>query len=62
MKIYRGWINQPSKLQPLHKMHGKRGIVVDSGGATVRMYFCTGAAVSVQAPRLSISKGSPARR
>ena len=56
MKIYRGWINQPSKLQPLHEIHGKKGIVMDSGGKTVRMYFCTGTVVSMQAPRLSISK------
>ena len=62
MKVYRGWVNQPSKLQPLHKEHGKRCIVMDSGGKVVQLYFCTGAVESMMAPRLSISKGNPARR
>ena len=60
MKVYRGWINQPSTAQPLHEMNGKSCVVVDSGGKVVDLYFCTGTVLSMQAPRLSISKGSPA--
>lgn len=54
--IYRGWINQPSTLQPLHSFHGKRGIVVDEGDPyTMRMYFSEGIVVSIQAPRSAVS-------
>ena len=28
MKIIKAWINQPSKLQPFYKYHGKVGIAI----------------------------------
>jgi hypothetical protein len=57
-KIYRGVINQPSTLQPLHDMHGKYCIVVDddSSSKVVRLYFIEGVVHSMMAPRLCVDK------
>ena len=58
-KIYRGWINQPSTLQPAHKYHGKSGIVVDDGEADVlRIFFTEGETYSMDILRLNVSKGT----
>jgi len=32
MRIVKAWINQPSKLQPFHKYHGKIGAAVIEKG------------------------------
>lgn len=56
MRTYRGWINQPSSLQPLHDMHGTPCIVQDSGGVTVRVWFISGPVHSLEASRLCISE------
>ena len=56
MKNYRAWINQPSTLQPDHKDHGKRCIVVnDNGEQFVRIYFTEGPVLSRMIDRLSLS-------
>ena len=55
-QTYRAWINQPSNLQPLHSEHGKRGIVRDDGGATVRVWFTEGKCHSMEVPRQCVSQ------
>lgn len=40
--VYRGWINQPSTLQPLHNLHGKRCIVVPDTNGMVTIWFADG--------------------
>ena len=42
MQIYRGWIDQPSTLQPYHDQHGQRCIVMDDGNEIVDVYFTEG--------------------
>jgi len=56
MKIYRAWINQPSTLQPLHKMHGTHCIVHDTGDESVTLYFTEGVLHSTTALRQCISR------
>lgn len=50
-QIYRAWINQPSSLQPLHRLHGVTCIVEDYGDRSVRLYFTEGAVHSSEAFR-----------
>lgn len=56
METYRAWINQPSTLQPLHKMHGQRCIVQDTGDRSVQVWFTEGAVHSMQVLRECLSK------
>lgn len=56
MAIYRAWINQPSTLQPLHSLHGKRCIVHDTGDQSVTLYFTDGEVHSMTAMRQCISR------
>lgn len=55
-KIYRAWINQPSTLQPLHRLHGTRCIVHDTGDISVTLYFTEGNTHSMTALRQCISR------
>jgi hypothetical protein len=54
--IYRAFINQPSTLQPLHKLHGQRCIVDDKGDDDVTLYFTDGPIHSMTALRQCISR------
>lgn len=57
LKIYRGWINQPSRLQPDHALHGKVGIVVDDGQRlVVKMFFTEGPVHSLEVLRTSVAE------
>jgi hypothetical protein len=56
MKLYRAWVNQPSTLQPLHKLHGKYCIVHDTGENSVTLYFTEGDLHSTTALRQCISR------
>jgi hypothetical protein len=56
MTIYRAWINQPSTLQPLNKLHGQRCIVHDTGDQSVTLYFTDGNVHSMTALRQCISR------
>lgn len=47
MKPFRAWINQPSIYQPLHKYHGKVGILVKED-TQYYMYFTEGSVTSIQ--------------
>ena len=55
-RTYRAWINQPSKSQPLHDLHGRYCIVEDTGDVSVRIWFTEGSLHSMQAPRNTISE------
>lgn len=55
--LQRMWINQPSTHQPLHHLHGVNVLAHREYGETFRIYFLTGAVVSMQAFRNSLSKG-----
>ena len=39
---YRVWINQPSTLQPLHHLHGKKCIAWNDRPNNVRLFFTDG--------------------
>lgn len=57
----RMWINQPSTLQPLHKLNGIN-VLADTqdnehSGKSIRIYFLNGEVVSQLAPKLSLSPG-----
>lgn len=54
--IYRAWINQPSTLQPFHKMHGAKCIVVDSGDGWVEAWFVEGPLHMTEMPRDALSR------
>lgn len=56
MKTYRAWINQPSTLQPLHRLHGTRCIAQDSGERSVRIWFTEGDVHSMEVLRECLSK------
>lgn len=55
----RMWINQPSTLQPLHKMHGTRVLACPDTDTTMRAYFLSGNVISMQVPREALSAGWP---
>lgn len=56
MKVYRAWINQPSTLQPYHKWHGQKVLVVENEN-DVRVYFLDGEVISMKIDRLALSPG-----
>lgn len=56
-EIKRMWINQPSKAQPLHHLHGTNVLAVLEYTGTYRIYFLSGNIISQQASSLSLSKG-----
>jgi hypothetical protein len=55
--IRRMWINQPSKLQPLHKLHGTNVLAVHEYDSTYCIFFLDGPVVSQQVSRLCLSIG-----
>lgn len=55
-KTYRAWINQPSTLQPLHKLHGTYCIAVEDRPGNVRLYFTEGPVHSMDADPLWITE------
>lgn len=59
IRLYRGWINCPSTLQPLHKYHGTKGIVEDAGPEFdyVYLWLIAGDVITIRCNRMSISKG-----
>ena len=50
-KIYRAWINQPSTLQPLHRVHGRYCIAEDYGLPSLKLHFVDGDVHSMTALR-----------
>jgi hypothetical protein len=53
----RCWINQPSKLQPLHHLHGTNVLAVPDTDTCDRVYFLSGSILSQQVPRVVLSEG-----
>jgi hypothetical protein len=57
--LTRAWINQPSKLQPFHRLHGTNVLAeaeLDSQGF-VRVWFLGGSTISQIFPLSSLSPG-----
>lgn len=57
-RFKRAWVNQPSTSQPWHQHHGQKVLVVDTGEASVAVYFTEGPIISGIAPRNVLSIGS----
>jgi len=53
----RMWINQPSKLQPYHNLHGTNVLVIHEGGDTYRAYFLNGDIIDQQIHQAALSPG-----
>lgn len=53
----RAWFNQPSTLQPLHRMHGIKCVVDDTKETHVTVYFSEGKVLSMVVPRNTLSFG-----
>lgn len=51
----RVWINQPSTLQPDHRLHGKKGIAIPEEGKFVDIHFTDGLVHSMRIAKLSLS-------
>lgn len=56
---YRAWINQPSKLQPLHHLHGTKVIVTSIDSETAEVFFTEGCVISGIIPKSALSTGWP---
>jgi hypothetical protein len=56
-KLERMWINQPSTLQPLHKLHGTNVLARREYDDTLQIFFLSGDVVSQQAKSLWLSPG-----
>lgn len=54
---FRAWINQPSTLQPLHRLHGTRVLAVAEYDDIYRVYFLSGDTISQQVPAACLSIG-----
>ena len=57
--IRRMWINQPSTLQPLHRLHAVRVLVAPDTDRCARAYFLSGDTISMQIPHEALSEGWP---
>lgn len=55
-QISRMWINQPSKLQPHHKLHGTNVLMAKYGDQT-EIYFLSSEVVSQLIDPSALSKG-----
>lgn len=55
----RMWINQPSTLQPLHRLHGVRVLAGPDTDETMRAYFLEGDVIDMQIVRQALSAGWP---
>lgn len=51
----RVWINQPSTLQPHHKLHGKYAIAIPEEGPVCDIHFTEGDVHSMRIQKLCIS-------
>lgn len=55
--VRRMWINQPSKYQPLHHLHGTNVLACVVTKDICCVYFLSGPVIWAIAPRLSLSEG-----
>ena len=56
-EIKRMWINQPSRSQQFHDLHGTNVLAVHEYDDTWRIYFLSGNVISHQISRLALSEG-----
>lgn len=56
---HRMWVNQPSRQQPLHALHGEQVFAVYESEATARIYFLAGPVIDQQADWSCLSEGWP---
>lgn len=56
MGLIRMWINQPSTLQPFHKVHGLN-VLAEYQEGTSRIYFLEGSIISQNISSNCLSKG-----
>jgi hypothetical protein len=57
MEAKRMWINQPSKLQPLHHLNGTNVIAIPYDATGSLIYFLSGTTISMRANNLWLSEG-----
>lgn len=55
----RMWINQPSTLQPHHKLHGVRVLAEDPKVGYRRIWFTGGDVISMEISMSALSEGWP---
>lgn len=55
--LRRMWVNQPSNLQPLHKLHGTNVLACTEYNAIMKMYFLNGPIISQQCDVSCLSEG-----
>ena len=55
-KVYRAVINQPSTLQPHHRLHGIYCTIVDKGEVNITAYFTEGVVHSMILSRNSVDR------
>jgi hypothetical protein len=53
----RMWINQPSKHQPHHALHGTNVLAQQEHGDVMRIFFLSGDVISQQVSRAHLSEG-----
>jgi len=57
--VARMWVNQPSRLQTHHTLHGELVLAMHEYGDTYTVYFTHGEVVSQQLPMAALSAGWP---
>ena len=58
-EIRRMWVNQPSRLQPHHDLHGTRVLAVRESENIERVYFLSGDIIDQQMVASALSAGWP---
>jgi hypothetical protein len=56
-ELKRMWINQPSKFDALHHLHGTNVLAISDTPATKKVYFLSGDVVSQQVSCNALSDG-----
>lgn len=55
----RVWVNQPSRSQPFHHLHGQCGLAVNEYPGTDRFFFLSGNKTDQQIFTIALSEGWP---
>ena len=55
--LARMWINQPSTLQPVHKLHGTNVLAEKVREGISRVWFLSGPTISADIPTAALSRG-----
>lgn len=54
--LIRMWINTPSKIDPLHHLHGKN-VLTNGGRGVIDVWFTEGDVISMRIPYYCLAKG-----